>query len=151
MAKITSDYIAGFFDADGHFNGRTIIITNKNRSILEAIQDKLKVLEITCVLRQQVMGKFDVWRLYIFGFDNVRKFRDYIKPRLSYKKKSLDKLEEIFVNKGRQKLFIKLAKNVKRLKEKGYTFREIGKKLSIPYSYAWRIYKGKAIKYAKLD
>ncbi|MBL7198306.1 MAG: LAGLIDADG family homing endonuclease [Candidatus Omnitrophica bacterium] len=54
MTKITTDYIAGFFDADGHFNGRAIIIANKNKRILEAIQDKLKVLGIASTLRQQV-------------------------------------------------------------------------------------------------
>lgn len=143
---ITEDYIAGFFDADGHFSGRSIVITNNDRFILEAIQHKLSLLDIKSTLR-----KHEVYRLYIFGYDNVKKFRNLIKPRLKYKREKLDKLEKIFVNKGREKELIKLAKNVKTLKENGYSFREIGRKLRIPYSYAWKIYRGKAIKYAKIN
>jgi len=142
------NYIAGFFDGEGTINPcennrYKVGITQANKKVLEEIQLFTKIGHIHSIKKRKSHWK-NAWIYYISKQEDVYKFLNTISLRLIVKRKEILKiipeLKEKTAQIKEQKLkVIKRKQLAKKLREKGLSFREIGKRLGIDWGYARRL------------
>jgi len=142
------NYIAGFFDGEGTINPcennrYKVGITQANKKVLEEIQLFTKIGHIHSIKKRKSHWK-NAWIYYISKQEDVYKFLNTISPRLIVKRKEIlkiiPKLKEKTAQIKEQKLkVIKRKQLAEKLREKGLSFREIGKRLGIDWGYARRL------------
>lgn len=145
--NITWQYIAGFFDGEGSIvhngSGFRITISQTNFSVLKTMQDFIGFGLIFKNRKRRSHWK-ESWVYYIAKQEKVYIFIKNILPFIIVKKYLaakiipelkfiVDKYQKQSVN--RQKIMV----TAKLLRDRGLTYREIGKKLSIDWGYARRI------------
>lgn len=141
------EYIAGFFDGEGSIlnNGRgfRVAIPQTNLDVLYQIQKFTKVGKVFAVTKRQSHWK-DSWVYYIAKQRDVQFFLKHMKPHVIVKKegaiRALPQLEEIIKRQNaRTRRAQLLTQKAKKLREKGLTYRAIGKRLKIDWGYTRRI------------
>lgn len=140
-------YIAGFFDGEGTIahNGKgfRITIPQTNELVLQRIKSFAGYGNIIYVPKRKIHWS-DGWTYYIAKQSEVYKFLLKIKPFLVVKSnavnKTLPKLEKILnQQKLKRKTYIYRKQKGKKLRQKGLTYREIGKQLGIDWGYMRRL------------
>lgn len=141
-------YIAGFVDGEGTFakNGETdyrIAIPQTNEEVLQLIKFFSGVGNIYKVKKRKKHWK-ESWTYSVARQEDVLIFLEKIYPHLIVKKDLARKLipivEKIVSIQRKRKL--DLQKNIKTskfLREKGLSYRAIGKKLNIDHGYVRRL------------
>lgn len=142
-------YIGGFFDGEGalykHRRGFRVSITQANKEILETIRDFVGIGRICEITKRKPHWK-DAWVYFIAKQSDVYKFLIKIRPKLILKKNLADEaiiiikrnLKEIEKEMARLE---KRTREAKKLRQKGLSYRAIGKKLGIDFGYARRLIK----------
>ena len=140
-------YIAGFFDGEGSLghNGKgfRITISQTNIEVLSAIQRYCGVGDIIEITKRKPHWK-DSWVYYISTQREVYYFLQKIKPWVIVKRSRvrhvLDELREYLKRITiRKRLVKKLAERSIRLRHRGLTYREIGRRVAADHSYIRRL------------
>jgi len=155
---MTWDYIAGFFDGEGSLvhNGKRfrILIPQTHEGVLLEIKNFIgsgtiykvtkrkehwKECWVYCIARQEDVLKF-IKKIK----NNLIKFIKKIKNNLIVKKITvLNAIPRLTITLNgmvkRKKLRIDRKNTVEKLRAKGLTYREIGKKVGIDFGYARRL------------
>ncbi|MEK6907536.1 MAG: LAGLIDADG family homing endonuclease [Nanoarchaeota archaeon] len=120
--EINSGYVRGFFDGEGcpSVKGKQIIITNQNFNILKGIKKKLSSLGIISRLKNDK----NCYRLKIHGYNNLLRFVKLIGSNMQEKRK---KLLAIINSYSHYPISKQQIENVRTLRKKGRTFRQIAK------------------------
>ena len=144
---MTWKYIAGFFDGEGSIThnkkGYRITISQTNKEVLNNIKNYTGVGNIFKNSKRRSHWK-DSWVYYIAKQSDVFLFLKNILPYLIIKKneanKTLPDLESSVnrINKKIRERRIRIKK-VKKLREQGLSYRQIGERLNIDYGYARRL------------
>lgn len=141
------EYIAGFFDGEGSIThngkGYRITIPQTNREVLEEIQKFVGAGYVFETNKRKEHWK-DSWVYYIARQEEVYNFLLNIRGLVIVKRPlveiTIPILKKVVV---RQHLKIstreKRMEKAKILREQGYTYRAIGKKLNIDFGYARRL------------
>lgn len=142
------NYIAGFFDGEGTVNRcendrYKIGITQTNKAVLEEIQQFSGLGYIHRIKKRKSHWK-DAWLYYISKQEDVYKFLSRISNKSIVKRKTIIKILPELKGKiermKKQKIKIVERKRVaKHLREIGFSYRKIGKKLRIDWGYARRL------------
>ncbi|MFA5022516.1 MAG: LAGLIDADG family homing endonuclease [Patescibacteria group bacterium] len=144
---MTWKYIAGFFDGEGSltFNGKgfRITISQTNKVVLEKIQKFTGKGKIFETYKRQKHWK-DAWVYYIAKQEDVYYFlintQKFLVVKAELVKKIMPSLKKIIDDqKIKSKKRERTALQVKKLREQGLTYRQIGKKLEVDYGYARRL------------
>jgi len=142
------NYIAGFFDGEGTFgkyskSGYKVGITQSNKKVLEEIQSFTGIGYIHHIKKRQSHWK-NAWVYYIAKQEDVYSFLNKISNKIVIKEgavlKALPELKKKLANKRRQRVkAIRRKQLAKDLRRKGFSYRQIGKRLSIDWGYARRL------------
>jgi len=144
---MTWKYIAGFFDGEGSISpngkGFRITIPQTNEEVLNKICDFAKCGYIIKLKKRKAHWK-DCWLYYIACKKDVCKFLKKIAPYLVLKKKkasiAIFQLEkDLVLMKQKENMYKKRKSRAKLLREKGWSYRKIGKELKIDWGYARRL------------
>lgn len=144
---MTWEYIAGFFDGEGSIchngKGYRVTITQTNQEVLDDIVRFSGVGFVAKITKRKVHWK-DSWIYYIARQEDVYFFTKHIVRFLKVKKDSVERvilfLDVYLANKHKHELSVKRMKSIaKKMRQKGYTYREIGKKVRLDWSYVRRI------------
>ena len=135
---MNKNYISGFFDGEGCVNikDKNLIITNNNYSILYEIYKSLAKLEIQSHIYQTKSGK--TFRLYIFGYHNIKKFECLIGSLMLDKKK---KMHILFTSYKNIPLSDKDKIKILSLRKLSYSYRKIANIYNRPPSSIFKICK----------
>ncbi len=143
------NYVAGFFDGEGTLVGRRkgfrIAITQTNKKVLEKIKNFSEIGHICNITKRKLHWK-DSWIYFVAKQSDVYLFLKKVEPILIVKRelanKAVKALEIYLKNEKRKRLILEIKiKKAKDLRNKGLTYREIGKRLSIDFGYARRLIK----------
>ena len=145
---MTWEYIAGFFDGEGSitYNGKgyRISIAQTNKEVF----DKM-LRSIGCGMIFEVKKRREHWKqswvYYIAKQEDVLYFLVTCLPFLIVKKTLAQKTirvlrKNILVTKKRKKLRISRIAQAKILRNRGLTYRAIGKHLNIDFGYARQLF-----------
>jgi hypothetical protein len=141
-------YIAGFFDGEGSIShngkGYRITIPQTNETVLQGILKYTKVGKIIAVAKRKPHWH-DAWVYYVAKQTDVERFLRACYPYLVVKRQktheALTALPKIpILQQQRTKVAAKHKSSVYRLRARGLTWREIGKRLDIDWGYARRLY-----------
>jgi len=144
---MTWDYIAGFFDGEGSLvhNGKRfrILIPQTHEGVLLEIKNFIGSGTIYKVTKRKEHWK-ECWVYCIARQEDVLKFIKKIKNNLIVKKITvLNAIPRLTITLNgmvkRKKLRIDRKNTVEKLRAKGLTYREIGKKVGIDFGYARRL------------
>jgi len=157
LAKLTTDmipssymnwyYIAGFFDGEGALThngkGYRIYIAQANEEVLINIQGFLKSGHIIKIKKRKIHWK-DSWVFYISKQEDVYSFILHITPYLIVKKQLVNRVlpalkKNMKIQHQKKLVLEKRKKLAKELRNKGLSYRTIGRKLSIDWGYARRL------------
>lgn len=140
-------YIAGFFDGEGSLThngkGYRIYIAQANEEVLIDIQRFFKSGHIIKVKKRKIYWK-DSWVFYISKQENIYRFILHIAPYLIVKKQLVDRIlptlkKNMEIQHQKRLALDKRKKLAKELRNKGLSYRTIGRKLSIDWGYARRL------------
>jgi len=140
-------YIAGFFDGEGSitYNGKgfRITIPQTNEEVLLSIKKFTGYGNIIYIAKRKSHWS-DSWSYYVAKQTEVYDFVKKVKPFVIVKKSLIIKanleLKNIVNNqKLKKKLYFYRKKEIKNLRSKGLTYREIGRKLKIDWGYVRRL------------
>ena len=146
-SKMTWEYIAGFFDGEGSIsrngNGYRITIPQTNQKVLDDIMHFSGVGFVIKITKRKAHWK-DSWVYYISRQRDVYFFIKHISEFLNVKKNVVETvtlmLENYLADKQRHDIHLDKMKNVAaRMRVNGCTYREIGKKIGLDWSYVRRI------------
>ncbi len=141
------NYIAGFFDGEGSIchngKGYRITIAQTNYPVLAGIVTFSGVGGVIKVTKRKKHWK-DSWVYYIASQKDVYFFLQNIKPLLIVKR---ELAERVFVflakylkeKKLHEKIMEEKVAIAEKMRVKEYTYREIGKKINLDWSYVRRI------------
>ncbi len=142
------DYIAGFFDGEGTVgkyseSGYKIGISQSHKGVLKDIQNFSGVGNIHLIKKRKLHWK-DAWIYYIAKQEDVYFFLTHILNGLIVKKERVSEIiPELKINaensKKRRQKHLANKKMAKDLRERGCSYREIGKRLGIDWGYARRL------------
>lgn len=141
------DYIAGFFDGEGTItksgNGYKIGITQANKKVFKEILIFTNLGFLHKIKKRKSHWK-DAWVYYIPGQQGAYLFLNKIFNKLIVKKadalKAISKLKKRLAERRKQRItIIKKKKEAKKLRRRGLSYRQIGKKLGIDWGYARRL------------
>ena len=144
---MTWDYIAGFFDGEGSLvhNGKRfrILIPQTHEGVLLEIKNFIGSGTIYKVTKRKEHWK-ECWVYCIARQEDVLKFIKKIKNNLIVKKITvLNAIPRLTITLNgmvkRKKIRIDRKNTVEKLRAKGLTYREIGKKVGIDFGYARRL------------
>ncbi len=136
-------YIAGFFDGEGSLthNGKgfRITIPQNNEEVLKSIKSFVGCGNIIFIKKRKAHWN-DGWSYYIAKqsevYDFVRKIKPFVIVKRGLINQSIPLIREMV---GRQikkkKLYIHRKMDAKKLRKEGLTYRAIGKKLDMDWSY----------------
>ncbi len=146
--NINWSYIAGFVDGEGSIvkNGKNdyrIAIPQTHEGVLRAIQDFTGMGNICQVAKRKAHWK-ESWVYCVARQEGVLFFLKRIYPYLIVKKdiarKIIPMVAKIVFNQRKNKLRLqKKIKACKFLRERGFSYRQIGKKLKVDHGYARRL------------
>ena len=145
---MTWNYIAGFFDGEGSItnNGKgfRITICQTNKEILEDIKCFVGFGYVIKVKKRKKHWK-DSWVYYIAKQREVYSFLTQISPFLKIKRESAESCLPLLKQtiERQQKQQIRLSKRIraiKKLRNKGLTYRAIGTKVGIDWGYTRRLF-----------
>lgn len=140
-------YISGFFDGEGSIthNGKgfRLTISQTNRGVLSKIQRFSQAGYVIEVKKRKPHWKRG-WVFYIATQEDILNFLKNSYPFLIVKKDLAKKtipILEVRVKQKRERELAskKLKAQARRLRKKGLTYRQIGKKLKIDFGHARRI------------
>jgi len=140
-------YIAGFFDGEGSLvhnkKGFRIFITQTNQEVLEKIKTFTNFGYVIKISKRKPHWK-DSWLYFIAKQEDIYQFLISTSSLLIVKKelilKAIPQLKDaLFKQQQRKKKFYRRIKMSKKLREKGYSYRKIGKILKIDFGYARRL------------
>jgi len=143
---MTWEYIAGFFDGEGTIahngNGYRVVIPQTNLEVLEEIHAFTGIGHVSQVTKRKSHWK-DAWIYYIAKQEHVLQFIGHVDALLIVKKNAAEcaiadlipevERQQAIVEKRRQRL-----SEAKALREEGLTFREIGSRIGLNWSYVRR-------------
>ena len=140
-------YIAGFFDGEGslthHGKGFRITIPQTNEEVLKSIKKFVGCGNIIYIKKRKIHWS-DGWSYYItkqtevYGF--IKKIEPFIIVKKGLIKNALPELKKILSNqRTKKKTYIYRKKEAKKLRGKGLTYRQIGKKLEVDWGYIRRL------------
>ncbi|MEK7122846.1 MAG: LAGLIDADG family homing endonuclease [Patescibacteria group bacterium] len=141
---MTWEYIAGFFDGEGSitYNGKgyRISIAQTNKEVFDTIMASISCGMIFEVKKRQEHWK-QSWVYYIAKQEDVLQFLEKCYPHLIVKKPLARKtIKELCVSikaaKARRALRAERIKRATILRNNGFTYRAIGKRLHIDFGYA---------------
>ncbi|MDP3731014.1 MAG: LAGLIDADG family homing endonuclease [bacterium] len=144
---MTWNYIAGFFDGEGSLvhNGKgfRILIPQTHEGVLLEIKNFIGSGIIYKVAKRKEHWK-ESWVYCIAKQEDILKFINKIKNNLVVKKITvLNAIPRLTITLNgmakRKKLRIDRKNTVEKLRAKGLTYREIGKKVGIDFGYARRL------------
>lgn len=145
---MTWEYIAGFFDGEGSitYNGKgyRISIAQTNKEVFDKILKSIGCGMIFEVKKRQSHWK-QSWVYYIAKQEDVLQFLITCGPFLIVKKTLAQKtIRELRINiraaKERRKLRVDRIRQTKILRNKGLTYRAIGRRLNIDFGYARQLF-----------
>jgi len=145
--NMTWEYIAGFFDGEGFIGhngkGYRVTITQTNQEVLDNIARFSGIGYVVKITKRKAHWK-DSWIYYIACQKDVYFFIKHIVRFLTVKKNITEKVIRVLNiylgNKRRHELHIEKMKDVaKEMRKKGHTYREIGKRVGLDWSYVRRI------------
>lgn len=140
-------YIAGFIDGEGTISARNnrfrITITQTNKEVLEAIRSFTQCGNVVEITKRKAHWK-DSWVYFISKRENIHKFLIKIFPYLIVKKAeagyAISKLKmELIKMKQKEEESEERKHLAKLLRNNGWSYRKIGKKLRIDWGYARRL------------
>jgi len=140
-------YIGGFFDGEGSLThngkGYRITIAQANDEVLSEIQKFCKNGHIIKVKKRKIHWK-DSWVFYISKQEDVYKFIVRIAPYLIVKKQLICRVVPILkkyveLQNKKKTVLEKRKKLVIELRNKSFSYRAIGKKVGIDWSYARKL------------
>ena len=148
------DYVAGFFDGEGTLSRQLkgsrlifrITISQTNFEVLSKIVKFTEIGFIIKITKRKSHWK-EAWVYYIARQEDVLFFLKKIKSRIVVKKyiveKAIPELQLLIANKikRRNRLMNRIGKT-RTLREKGWTYRKIGKLLQVDWGYIRRLDKG---------
>ena len=148
---ISWQYIAGFFDGEGSIsrvgNWYRIIISQTHYEVLAAIRLFAQVGHVAKLTKRQAHWK-DAWIYYIAKQKDVALFLRGIAPYLIVKRQyvipilsAVDKL--VTQQNSRERIARNRKRQAKILRQRGYSYRKIGRVLGIDWGYARRIILGR--------
>jgi hypothetical protein len=144
---MTWEYIAGFFDGEGSIshngNGYRITIPQTNQEVLNDIMRFSGVGFVVKITKRRAHWK-DSWVYYISRQKDVYFFIKHIAEFLKVKKNAAETvmsiLEGYLADKERHDIHLDKMKDIAaRMRGNGCTYREIGKKIGLDWSYVRRI------------
>ena len=140
-------YIAGFFDGEGTIahNGKgfRISIPQTNKLVLQKIKSFIGNGNIIYIPKRKSHWR-DSWTYYLARQSEVYEFLLKIGPFLIVKNnivsKTIPKLKIILdQQKSKRETYFYRKQKGKKLRQKGLTYRDIGKQLGIDWGYARRL------------
>ena len=140
-------YLAGFFDGEGTITIRgkrcRVAITQTNKEILEEIRDFVGYGYVVEVKKRKPHWK-DCWIYFISRKADMLHFFKNVYPFLILKKElagdAIVQIEkDLIILQERIDKASKNRKMAKLLREKNFSYREIGKELCIDWGYARRL------------
>ena len=140
-------YIAGFFDGEGSlvYNGKgfRIIIPQTNEEVLISIKNFIGYGNIIYIKKRKAHWS-DSWSYYIAKqtevYDFIRKIKPFVIVKRDLITKTIPRLRTITNNQEKRKnLYIYRKREAKKLRNKGLTYRSIGKELNVDWGYARRL------------
>jgi len=89
-----ADFVAGFFDAEGHvdLNNNALVFASANENYIDFVKHALLCFGIQSRKYESRSGSDRWFRLFVYGIENVRKFSESFKIKYS---KKVEKLEEL--------------------------------------------------------
>jgi len=146
--SINWSYVAGFLDGEGSIvkNGETdyrIAIPQTNEEVLKALQSFTRVGNI-CKVRKRKEHWKESWTYTVARQEDVLAFLRNVYPCLIVKKDLARRLiptiaKVVSVQRKKRLNLQKNIRNSKLLREKGLSYRAIGKKLKIDHGYIRRL------------
>jgi len=140
-------YIAGFFDGEGSIThngqGYRISIPQSHQPVLDAIRAYSHVGKVFSLTKRQRHWK-DAWVYAIARQKDVLFFLQHIRPFIIVKRKSVDqvlqKLPSIVNLQGQRATLAAWRRSEAiRLRQKGLSYRAIGKQIGIDWGYVRRL------------
>ncbi|MFA6526072.1 MAG: LAGLIDADG family homing endonuclease [Candidatus Buchananbacteria bacterium] len=140
-------YIAGFFDGEGSitYNGKgyRVTISQTNKEVLDQIRDFSGIGGVIAVTKRKKHWK-QSWVYYVAKQKDVDIFLKKIRNKVLVKRSltiiTLNKLKKYLADKDiMEKKRSNIRNTAKKLRNQGYTYRGIGRKLNIDFGYARRI------------
>ncbi len=148
------DYIGGFFDGEGTLSrqlkgSRLIFRVTISQTNFEVLSKIVKFTEIGFIIKVTKRKSHwkDAWVYYIARQEDVLLFLKKIRSRVVVKKivveKAIPELQLLIKNKvkRRNRLMNRISKT-RMLRERGWTYRDIGKLLQVDWGYVRRLDKG---------
>ena len=144
---MTWDYIAGFFDGEGSLSMKEgsfrISISQTDENVLKKIKLFTKVGNICTVTKRKSHWK-DAWVYYIANQKDIFYFLSKIKNRVIVKElvisSKLPLLRAYLEDTKRKRSFLEKRKRyLIKLRTKGLSYRQIGKKANIDWGFARRV------------
>jgi len=148
---MTWSYIAGFFDGEGSIghNGKgfRVTIPQTNEQVLQELKKFSKMGNVIATAKRKAHWK-DNWVYYVARQEDVQVFLRRVLPHLIVKRSAVEQAIKkiaplLVVQKQRATLAKHRREEVKILREKGLSYRVIGRKVGIDWGYARRLYLGK--------
>jgi len=145
---MTWEYIAGFFDGEGSItnNGKgfRVSISQTNQEVLEAIRSFVGFGFVIKTKKRKEYWK-DCWVYYITKQKEVYSFLLKVSPFLIVEKRKAESclplLKETVRKQQERQIRLKhRIKTIKKLRNKGLTYRAIGKQLGMDWGYARRLF-----------
>ena len=143
-------YIAGFFDGEGSFSIKNgcvrISIPQTNEEVLNNIRNFVEAGNICKVSKRKSHWK-DCWLYYITNQKDVYRFLMNIKGKIIVKKEAIEKnlpaiKEKIIENKKNKTYRFKRLSTLIKLRNKGLSYRDIGKCTGLDCGHIRRIVLG---------
>lgn len=141
-------YIAGFFDGEGsvtkNLSGFRITIPQTHRVILESIQSFTGIGSVTKQVKRRSHWH-ESWTYAISRQEHVYFFLKHVQPHIVVKKdkvtKVLRRLPRIIQKQRHRRARTKnYGQQISNLRNRGLTYRAIGKTLGIDWGYVRRIF-----------
>lgn len=141
---MTWKYIAGFFDGEGSISpngkGFRVTIPQANEEILNKIYNFAGYGHVMKLKKRKAHWK-DAWLYYIARKEDIYKFLKKVVPYLILKRKMAYRVifqlrKDLLEMKRKKEIHRKRKSRAKLLREKGWSYRKIGKKLGIDWGYA---------------
>jgi LAGLIDADG-like domain len=144
---MTWEYIAGFFDGEGSIvtkrGGYALMVSQTNEEVLDEIAAYAKVGNVYALTKRKQHWK-NAWVYCVTDYRGTVKVLEGMLPHLVVKKDlaqrallQITKLLEIAELKSEKRSL--RQRKARSLREKGFTFRAIGKALNIDFGYARKL------------